>query len=146
MGADLYIKDMARENQYTGYRRDLRVGYFRDSYNNSNILWQFGLSYWNDIADDFSNKKGNMSPTKTKKLLALLKELEPTFEKNLKDLLEEKNCVWDYDAVAEKVHKPAKLTKEERAGWVERYREDYEELKAFLQKAIDMGSAIICSV
>ena len=46
MGADLYIKDMPREAQHTGFRTSPKVGYFRDAYNDSNLLWKMEESYW----------------------------------------------------------------------------------------------------
>ncbi len=57
MGADLSVEDLPREKQYTGFRTDVGVGYFRDAYNASNLLWQFGLSYWSDIAKRFCERK-----------------------------------------------------------------------------------------
>lgn len=38
MGADLYVKDMPREAQYTGFRADTNVGYFRDCYNANGLF------------------------------------------------------------------------------------------------------------
>lgn len=43
-------------------------GYFRDSYNDSSVLWQFGLSWWKD-AIPMLNKRGNLDPKALKKLL-----------------------------------------------------------------------------
>ena len=61
MGADLYVEDLPREKQYTGFRTDVGVGYFRDAYNPSNLLWQFGLSYWTDVAKRFCETKDGWS-------------------------------------------------------------------------------------
>jgi hypothetical protein len=43
-------------------------GYFRDSYNATNLLWQLELSYWNGI-DGYLDKKGYMQPDKIKEFL-----------------------------------------------------------------------------
>jgi hypothetical protein len=37
-------------------------GYYRDSYNNSNLLWLFGLSWWEDVLGVLTGKDGKMSP------------------------------------------------------------------------------------
>jgi hypothetical protein len=46
MGADLYIKDMPRKRQYTGYVCKPKVGYFRDAYNPWGLFWNMKLSWW----------------------------------------------------------------------------------------------------
>ena len=148
MGADLYIEKMDRDQQHTGFRRAVDLGYFRDAYNNSNILWQFDLSYWTDISKRFANHESLMDPTNTKRLLKLLEKREVVFEENLKGMLEKTNRVWDFEEdikTGRKTHKPAKLTAKQRKEWAEFYRKGHKELKTFLQKAIDMKSNIICS-
>ena len=144
MGADLYIMKMERDKQYTGWRTSVDVGYFRDAYNNSNLLWQFDLSYWADIGKKFTTKAGYMSVKKTKELLAELKKREPIFESNLQDMLDKKNKYWDFDT--DENPKDAKLTDEQRKEWVDGYRKDYETLKKFLNKAIELDSKIACSI
>jgi hypothetical protein len=37
-------------------------GYFRDSYNSSNLLWPFDLSWWQDVLEVLVGKEGKMSP------------------------------------------------------------------------------------
>ncbi len=136
MGADLYIEDLPREKQYTGFRTDVGVGYFRDPYNPGNLLWQFELSYWTDIANRFCEKKDGWAvivPEKAKTLLAELKSRETTFEQNLKDKLKGN----DGDA---------NLSAKDRKAWVRMYRKDYETFKRFLNKAIGLNSNILCSL
>lgn len=112
MGADLYIRSLndktkkkyealfndaveKRDNAKTEKERDKHQrevikyydlmyskGYFRDSYNNSNLLWQFNLDYWTYFAG-FLNKQSRLTPTKAKKLLAELEEKEAYFETHL---------------------------------------------------------------
>lgn len=56
MGADLYIKNMDREAQYTGFEvsnRAVSVGYFRDCYNDYG-LFNFIRSNVPSMADEFS--------------------------------------------------------------------------------------------
>ena len=154
MGADLYVEDLPREKQYTGFRTDIGVGYFRDAYNPSNLLWQFGLSYWTDVAKRFCETKDGWSvmvPAKAKLLLEELKAREAAFAQNLQDMLEEKNRVWDYDKLSgddgEAKHKPnSSLTSKVRKAWVKQYRKDYETLKRFLNKAIRLNSNVLCSL
>ncbi len=57
-------------------------GYFRDPYNDWDLLWQFGLSWCDDVIPmldaDFT-----LSVVETENLLALLREREETFESRL---------------------------------------------------------------
>jgi hypothetical protein len=154
VGADLYVEDLPREKQYTGFRTDVGVGYFRDAYNTSNLLWQFGLSYWTDVAKRFCETKDGWSvmvPAKAKLLLEELKARETTFEQNLKDMSEAKNRVWDYasgssDDGEAKYRPNGNLTPKDRKEWVKQYRKDYETLKRFLSKAIQLNSNVLCSL
>lgn len=179
MGADLYIEKIFRENNdkykddfdravkardtattdevkdefqkavTAAYDKMYSVGYFRDPYNNNDLLWQFELSWWSDITKKYC-KSGSMSYTKAKLLLDELKNREELFEKNLQDLLEGKNRVWDYDTdwkTKEKTYKKDEnLTQKDREEYVTYYRKEYEKLKAFLQTAIDLKTAIDCSL
>lgn len=150
MGADLYIKDLDRKRQYTGFRTDIGVGYYRDSYNNWNLLWQFGLSYWTDIKK-FHDEEGIMSSKNAEKLLKELQTREVLFEKNMQDLMDKKNIVWDYKKYGEagnELEQPV-LEPEEKLDRVKAqayYRKHYKELKAFLKKAIKLKSDVECSL
>jgi hypothetical protein len=163
MGADLYIKKIEGED-----------GYFRDSYNNSNLLWQFGLSYWTDIeqmCEDNEKEELVMMPDKIKEFKERLKNNEPTFEKNMCDILAKQNIVWDYESKSVDdfpwTNKEKKYYKEkyglyikvpqsnkeknefkmkDRRKWVEFYREQYEGLKKFLDLALENDSPIRCSI
>jgi hypothetical protein len=59
-------------------------GYFRDSYNPSNLLWLFDLSWWRDVLDVLVGKDGKMSPRNAGRFLQMLAGREPVFEANLK--------------------------------------------------------------
>lgn len=149
MGADLYIKNLPREDQYTGFRSDVNVGYLRCAYNNSDVLWQFGLSWWTDVAEELTDGEGTMSVENAKKFLKLLKSKEKTFKHNLNLMLIKHNPVWDFtfaDGTDKKIYKEAEITPADRIEWVKRYKADYKEMKAFLNRAIKLNSPIECSL
>ncbi|MCK9370318.1 hypothetical protein M0R04_10460 [Candidatus Dojkabacteria bacterium] len=101
-------------------------GYFRDSYNDTNLLNKFDLSYWHN---DFISEEGILLPSRAKELLAELKKREPIFKKNVKkiNLSEwEKGCT------------RAKLQKY--------FDNKYKEFKKFLNEAIKLDEDIDCSV
>jgi hypothetical protein len=103
----------------------LRPG-LRDSYNPSNLLWLFDLSWWRDVLEVLVGKDGKMSPRNAKRFLQMLADREPVFEANLKKV------------------KPAKG--ETRAEVEEYFRDKYERLKAFLRQAIDRKESVQCSL
>ena len=88
MGADLYIKNMEREPQYTGFgvsERDVDLGYFRDVYNRCGLFSVMSqclgksFSWWHtrdriDLFDD----EGDMTVVGAK---IWLSELKPYIEK-----------------------------------------------------------------
>jgi hypothetical protein len=144
MGADLYIKNQPRQAQYTGFRTDINVGYFRDAYNISNLLWQYGLSYWQDVKK-LENKQGEITVTKIKKFQAILQEKRAVFEQNMKDVLEKgTNLVFEKNSMAGEDWKP--MDEKERKEWYDFFIEHNDDLSAFLQKAIDMKSPILASL
>jgi len=149
MGADLYIKKLERDKQYTGFRTSVDLGYFRDAYNNSDLLWQYDLSWWDDIMHRFTTD-GDMSVEQAKTLLAELEKREPVFKKNMDDLLASKNRVWDYETdykTKEVTLKPdPNLTPKKRMKWVKEYQDYSKVFKAFLKRAIDLDSPIDCSL
>ncbi len=99
-------------------------GYFRDSYNSSNLLWMFELSWWGDVLDKLTNDEGWMSPANAWRLLEMMQEKETLFEEKLQQL---------------------ELDEDESQAEVEAYfRQKYERLKAFLQEGIDRKEAIHC--
>ena len=60
------------------------VGYYRDSYNRTNLVWLFEFSYWqNDLQ---LNGEGDLPPSEAKRWLGWLKEHESVFEANLQKL------------------------------------------------------------
>ncbi len=57
-------------------------GYFRDPYNGWDVLWKFGLSWWEDVIPMLDHK-GRLSIAGAKRLLTMLTEREGLFEKNV---------------------------------------------------------------
>ena len=100
--------------------------YFRDSYNSSNLLWLFDLSWWQDVLEVLVDKDRKMSPANAGRFLRMLADREPVFEVKLKKV------------------KPAKG--ETRAEVEEYFRDKYERLKAFLRQAIDRKESVQCSL
>jgi len=93
-------------------------GYFRDSYNRSSLLWQFGLSWWLDVAK-LLDKAHRLTPPKAQRLLDMLAEGEPVFQANLSD-----------------------LGRRERRY----FEEKYARFQAFLSEAIRRNESIDCSI
>lgn len=123
MGADLYIVKDGNEN----------TGYFRDSYNETNIFWRLGLSYW---SLESQIPIGKIKHVMTKNQVRILKEeiekrkpeMEKFFATVTEDWLKEHHCDAGVD------------------GWVKFWREKYEKLVKFLDHAIELKSGIRWSV
>lgn len=64
------------------YDRMYDAGYFRDSYNPSNVLWQYGLSWWDDVIP-MLDEDGNLAVDKVEALLQMLNDRQPTFDENV---------------------------------------------------------------
>ena len=139
-------RDQAQKHVHENYEKMYSVGYFRDSYNNWNLLWQFDMDYWVTFRK-FCNKEGDVTPAGAEKLLAKLKSLEPVFEKNMADLKAGKNRVWDFEEDLKTDKKTFKSDKELNRKDAEKYyRKHYEELKKFLGEAIEAKSIIEASI
>ena len=93
-------------------------GYFRDPYNNWDLLWQFGLSWWKDVIP-MLDKDSRLTATAATKLLGMLTEREDTFEERLSAFSE----------------------KDEQY-----FRARYAELRQFFNQAISLGESIDCSL
>lgn len=76
--------DKAQKRVLKYYGKTHERGYFRDSYNGSNVLRLFDLSWWRDVSDVLVGKGGKMSPANAGRFLRILAEREPVFEANLK--------------------------------------------------------------
>lgn len=118
------LKDKAQKEVTKYYEKMNSVGYFRDSYNDSSLLWQFDLSWWSDMGKMIEN--GNLSPKKAQELLDIMKEREPIFEAHMKTLKKWQDM------------KP----KEVRTY----FREKYKKFQQFLGEAIKQNLPIECSI
>ena len=74
MGADLYGVDQT---------------YFRDSYNCWNVLWQFGLSWWQDVMPLLDQNR-LLQPKAIVQVLGMLSDRERVFLDNVADLPEDR--------------------------------------------------------
>jgi hypothetical protein len=110
MGADLYIRSL--------HDTDEQDGYFRDSYNGWDVLWQFGLSWWNDVLP-LLDSQSSLSVEKILALLALLDERQSQFDDNMTERAEDDRSYFQQKA---------------------------RELRGFLQQAIELNEPIDCSL
>lgn len=101
------------------------VGYYRDSYNPSNLLWRFEFSYWNN--DLHLDEDGNLPPSEARRLLAWLREREPIFEESLQRIRDD-----GWSDSPEEV--------------IRYFRMKYLRLRVFLKMAIRLNEPIIWSV
>jgi len=120
MGADLYIDKLNGDEN--------KGGYFRDSYNYFNCLWPLGLSWWADVSGKLVDGKHKMSVENAKKLQGLVKDAKP-----------------QYDSFLEK-EELKEAPKEEQLKRIQWWKAHRDELIRFLQRAIDLGSPITCSL
>jgi len=118
--------DEAQKQVLKYYDKMYQRGYFRDSYNSSNLLWLFELSWWRDVSDVLVGKDGKMSPENAECFLRLLEDRESVFQANLAKV------------------KPA--DGETRADVEQYFRKKYEHLKTFLRQAIDRKECVECSL
>ena len=107
------------------YEKMYERGYFRDSYNDSNLLNLFGLSWWGEVMEMLDDDS-QMSPSDTQLLLEMLSDAEANFEANLRE-----ETAWEG------------WTKPQTEAY---FREKYQRFKAFLEEAITLNEAIVCSI
>jgi hypothetical protein len=78
MGADLYIRSIY--NRQSGDE-----GYFRDPYNDCDLLWQFGLSWWKHILPRLG-QDNTLAVSDAEWLLDQLKRRENIFQQNIAEM------------------------------------------------------------
>ncbi len=126
MGADLYIKKDSNEV----------TGYFRDSYNVTNIMNAMGLSYWQmDKERSIGKINSSLSVKQVKALLELVKSKKSELDKFINQLSEK----WLKEHYAS-------IDDEGVVGWKTYYIEKYDRLVKFLNHAIELNSEIRWSV
>jgi hypothetical protein len=67
------------------YEKLHEQGYFRDPYNSWDLLWKFGLSWWEDVIPMLDHH-GRLSVAQVQSLLAMLNERENVFSLRLAEL------------------------------------------------------------
>lgn len=116
--------DEAQKEVTHAYEKMHEIGYFRDSYNDTDLIWKYDLSWWGGL-DGFMNKDGNITVAKAKKLLKYLDEHRDVFLKNI-----EKYPHYDKNGGLDQMYFKAKLT----------------DFRFFLMEAITNNEHIECSV
>jgi len=105
-------------------------GYFRDSYNATSVLWRLGLSWWKDVIP-LCDDKHNLAGENLHRLRDMVAQAElrlPT-----KEELKENGAEPDKDGNG-------------LEEWHNYYREKRETLLAFLNQAIELNTAVYCSL
>jgi len=155
MGADLYIESVYEENrklrepefEAAKKRRDeapegparqaaqdeveaaldamYSVGYFRDSYNQTSLLWRVGLSWWQDVGERLT-EDGKIPLDYAEELIEVFRntELRPFDET-------EKTAIAD---------------PEDEEGWMKYFEEKRDAFIALLEKSIELNEPIYASI
>jgi hypothetical protein len=100
------------------YGKMYERGYFRDPYNDHDLLWKFNLSWWDDVIP-MLNDRSQLSVEQASRLLEMLKERHNIFQLKL-----------------------APLPAEERKRFLDRYAE----LQKFINDAIELNAPIDASL
>jgi len=108
------------------------VGYFRDSYNATDLLWVLGLSWWGNVTP-MLNKAGNLRGDKLLEFREMVaKRRVPTTARLAAYLEKQHACVDDGEnSVAE---------------WRKFFTEKRKRLLAFLDEAIRLKAPVVCSL
>jgi hypothetical protein len=74
--SERYKELKVKSNEYMNkmYPED---GYFRDSYNNSSLFWNMGLSWWKDVGG-LLDEDGNLTGDNLRKLIKIVKNSKVT--------------------------------------------------------------------
>lgn len=110
-------------------------GYFRDSYNSSNLLWVLGLNYWAWLGG-FVDGKGFLHPQHARIILQKI-ESKPVTETRVRRHIKAQKI---------KLGDNGKPPDEEFKEWLDYFVEKRERLIRFLKMAIDADSLILCSI
>ena len=101
-------------------------GYFRDSYNNSNLLWRLGLDYWGYVGSLLDDER-NMQPEQVRAFR------EAVAAAHLAPIASDAEC--------DQLHLSGTA-----AEWNQYFAEKKERLLAFLDQAITLNEPIDCSI
>lgn len=128
---DAIRKEQLQESVERAYDKMYAEGYFRDSYNSTNLLWQIGLSWWEDI-NKLVNKQGFISLRNIRKFKQMIETRPiPEFE------------MWKSTFDTQYITIDDKDNRLE--DWYEYFKEKRENLLKFLQQALDLKEKINCS-
>jgi hypothetical protein len=78
-------REQAQDEVSRCYEEMYSRGYFRDSYNDFDLLWQFKLSWWKDVIP-LLDEHGRLSVSATRRLLKLLDMRQSIFDERLDEL------------------------------------------------------------
>jgi hypothetical protein len=106
MGADLFIGPPDQQQP--------KNRYFRDPYNDWDLLWKFRLSWWEDVIPMLDDED-RLSVAEAQNLLAMLRQRENVFELRIAALLAEDQRY---------------------------FRDRYSALQEFLNRAIELNTPI----
>jgi chaperonin cofactor prefoldin len=115
-GSEEYRKAQAKVEEC--HEKMNECGYFRDPYNDWDLLWKFGLSWWEDVIP-MLDKENRLSASQAEELLVMLRKRENVFELRL-----------------------ATLPAQER----EHFHRRYAALQKFLNQAIELDAPIDASL
>lgn len=93
-------------------------GYFRDSYNDWDVLWKFGLSWWNDITP-LLDKEGLLPVPMIREVLKMLDQRQPDFDATMAGLPAKDREYFENKALV---------------------------LRSFLEQAVNLQEPILCSL
>ena len=150
MGADLYIKNMDREKQYTGFevsKKAVNQRYFRDCYNSyglfrflsCNLNKEFSWWQFRDNKEWFDKNGNSMKIKGTIKFKDIFLEAKEKLKKKKYYCLKIPNDKW---SLKKQVYDTKKLSKKE----IKKFLDWLDLLIEFLSLAIEQKSKIIWSV
>lgn len=128
-GNERLARSIQEKDVEPAYEHLHEKGYFRDSYNASDLLWTMDLSWWTDVGDRL-DEKGILPVKECQWLMDTLYKRFPSvdwgrwYESQKSDLDPE----------------------EELSGWVEFFKGEFEALTALLRQAIDLDEGLRCSI
>lgn len=137
-----YVKEYRRAQANVWRVSNAQPGYFRDSYNDSSVLWRMGLSWWALTRPGYPGGPlivdGVMSTNNCKRFLAILQAA--TLVPLARDV---PSMDKDNTACQKWV---AGLSDAEIIKWNKFYAKQRRALTAMVRKAIKLGATLECSV
>lgn len=118
------------------YNKMFETGYFRDSYNESNLLWTMDLSWWGDVGDNLDEDTRTLPIDKAQWLLDelyarhdMIAQAVPEISaKAVEKGWDQGGQSWDVDTLTNY------------------FQEKWEQLTTMLRRSIELGEPLECSV